>query len=216
MQRTGYGAVMFRIDRQLAVDRYRRLSARYDYATRRIEPVRRLTIDALHLERGQRVLDVACGTGKSFEMLREAVGPEGLVVGVEQSPEMLHQARERVRQGGWDNVQLIESAIESADLQGPFDAVLFVYTQDVLQSEAALARIFDATGSGARVASTGLKLFPWYIGIANLWLLAISYPYFTTFRGLTRPWAPLEPYVDLRELSPTFMGSGYIAEGVRR
>ena len=162
------------------------------------------------------MLDVACGTGKSFEMLREAVGPEGVVVGVEQSPEMLQLAAERVREGGWDNVRLVESNMESADLAGPFDAVLFVYTQDVLQSDAALARIFEATQSGARVASTGLKLFPWYLGIANVWLLAISYPYFTTFRGLTKPWAPLERYVDLHDIRPTFLGSGYIAEGVRR
>ena len=207
---------MFRIEKQLAIERYRRLSAQYDYATRRIEPVRRKTIDALHLERGHRVLDVACGTGKSFEVLREAVGPDGVVVGVEQSPEMLHQARERVREGGWNNVQLIESSIESADLKGPFDAVLFVYTQDVLQSDAALARIFEATHSGARVASTGLKLFPWYIGIANVWLLAISYPYFTTFKGLAKPWASLERYVHLLDVSSTFFGSGYIAQGVRR
>lgn len=207
---------MFEIDRQLAKERYRRLSAQYDYATRRIEPVRKRAIDALRLEHGQRVLDVACGTGKSFEMLREAVGPEGVVVGVEQSPEMLQQAFERVREGGWDNVQLIESAIESADLAGPFDAVLFVYTQDVLQSDAALARIFEATQSGARVVSTGLKLFPWYIGLANVWLLAISYPYFTTFKGLAKPWAPLERYVDLLGVRSTFFGSGYIAKGVRR
>ena len=149
-------------------------------------------------------------------MLREAVGPEGVVVGVEQSPEMLQQARERVREAGWDNVQLIESTVESADLEGPFDAVLFVYTQDVLQSDAALARIFEATRYGARVASTGLKLFPWYIGIANVWLLAISYPYFTTFKGLAKPWVPLERYVDLLGMRSTFYGSGYIAEGVRR
>ncbi len=207
---------MFRIDQQLAKERYRRLSARYDYATRRIEPVRKQTIDALRLERGHRVLDVACGTGKSFEMLREAVGPEGVVVGVEQSPEMLHHASERVREGGWNNVQLIESSIEWADLKGPFDAVLFVYTQDVLQSDSALARIFDATHSGARVASTGLKLFPWYIGIANVWLLATSYPYFTTFKGLAKPWTPLERYVNLVGVHSTFYGSGYIAEGVRR
>ena len=207
---------MFRIDPQLAKERYRRLAARYDYATRRIEPVRKQTIDALRLERGHSVLDVACGTGKSFQMLREAVGPDGVVVGVEQSPEMMHHAWERVRMGGWDNVQLIESAVESADLEGPFDAVLFVYTQDVLQSDAALARIFEATRSGTRVASSGLKLFPWYIGIANMWLLAISYPYFTTFKGLAKPWAPLERYVHLLSVRSTFFGSGYIAEGVRR
>jgi hypothetical protein len=129
---------------------------------------------------------------------------------------MLQQASERIREGGWDNVQLIESPIESAHLQGPFDAVLFVYTQDVLQSDAALARIFEATHTGTRVASTGLKLFPWYIGIANVWLLAISYPYFTTFQGLAKPWAPLENHVDLRGVRSTFLGSGYIAEGVRR
>ncbi len=208
--------MMFRIDKQLAKERYRRLSASYDYATRHIEPVRRQTIDTLRLERGDRVLDVACGTGKSFEMLREAVGPEGVVVGVEQSPEMLQQARERVREGGWDNVQLIESTIEAADFEGPFDAVLFVYTQDALQSDAALARIFEATRSGARVASTGLKLFPWYVGIANVWLLAMSYRYFTTFEGLAKPWTPLERYVNLLGVRSTFFGSGYIAEGVRR
>ncbi len=207
---------MFAIDRQLAKERYRRLSAQYDYATRRIEPVRKRAIDALRLERGQRVLDVACGTGTSFAMLREAVGSEGVVVGVEQSPEMLQQALERVREGGWDNMQLIESAIESANLEGPFDAVLFVYTQDVLQTDAALARVFEATQSGARVVSTGLKLFPWYFGIANVWLLAISYPYFTTFKGLAKPWAPLERYVHLLCVRSIFFGSGYIAEGVRR
>lgn len=207
---------MFRIDQQLAKERYRRLSARYDYATRHIEPVRKQTIEALRLERGHRVLDVACGTGKSFEILREAVGPEGTVVGVEQSLQMLQQARKRVRDCGWENVQLIESSIESANLKGPFDAVLFVYTQDVLQSDAALARIFEATRPGAQVASTGLKLFPWYIGLANVWLLTVSYPYFTTFKGLAKPWVPLERYVDLLDVRSTFFGSGYVAEGVRR
>lgn len=207
---------MFQIDKQLAKERYQRLSAQYDNVTRRIEPIRKQAIEALQLEPGQRVLDVACGTGKSFDLLREAVGAEGFVVGVEQSPEMLHQASQRVREGGWDNVQLIQSNMESADLGESFDAVLFVYTQDVLQSDAALARIFEATRPGARIASAGLKLFPWYLCVANVWLLAISYPYFTSFKGLSKPWKPLEGYVDLNQVRPTFGGSGYIAEGLRR
>lgn len=209
-------SAIFDIDNELAKDRYRQLSGQYDYATRRIEPVRKQTIEALNLQPGDRVLDIACGTGKSFEMLRTAVGPEGLVVGIEQSPEMIEQARRRVQGAGWSNVQLIESPVETADIQGFFDAVLFVYTQDVLQSEAALARIFQATRSGARVASAGLKLFPWYVGVANLWLIAISYPYFTTFKGLAKPWVPLERHVDLEDVHPIFFGSGYIARGVRR
>ncbi|MDJ0738643.1 MAG: methyltransferase domain-containing protein [Gammaproteobacteria bacterium] len=210
------GDAMFQLDNQLARDRYRRLSPGYDSATRRIEPVRRQAIDALCLEPGQRVLDVACGTGKSLAMLRNAVGADGAVVGVEQSSEMLRLARRRVADAGWDNVQLVESSVESAPLAGPFDAVLFVYTQDVLQSEAALARIFAAVRPGARVASTGLKLFPWYLGIANIWLLTVSYSYFTTFRGLRRPWLPLASYVELHGVRPTYFGSGYVVSGVRR
>ena len=207
---------MFQINKSLAKIRYKRLSVQYDYATRRIEPVRQKVIDSLQLKAGDRVLDVACGTGKSFAMLREAVGPQGEVVGVELSPEMLKIAAERVEEAGWDNVQLIEAAMETAELKGSFDAVLFVYTQDVLQSEVALSRIFEATRPGARVASTGLKLFPWYIGIANIWLLAISYPYFTTFKGLAKPWQPLKQYVERVSFQLTFMGSGYILIGKRR
>ncbi len=207
---------LFQINQTLAKQRYSELAAQYDYATRRIEPVRKQVIDSLQLKPGQRVLDVACGTGKSFQMLRDAVGPEGTVIGVEQSPDMLRQAAERVEEAGWDNVKLIESAMETADMEGPFDAVLFVYTQDVLQSDNALTRIFEATRPGAMIASTGLKLFPWYLSPANIWLMAISYPYFTTFKGLTKPWQPLEEYVEINEIKPTFGGSGYTLVGKRR
>lgn len=204
---------VFRVDTELAKERYRRLAARYDHATRRMEPIRRRTIDTLKLERGQRVLDVACGTGKSLGMLSDAVGPEGEVVGVEQSAEMLAQARARVSAAGRANVTLVESRVEEAALRGPFDAVLFVYTQDVLRSRSALSNVFAATRPGARVASTGVKLFPWYLGAANVYLLAVSWPYFTTLDGLRRPWSLLEEHVrDLRHRS-TFFGSGYIAWG---
>lgn len=206
---------MFRADTELAKERYRRLAARYDHATRRMEPIRRQTIDMLRLERGQRVLDVACGTGKSLRWLSEAVGPEGAVVGVEQSADMIEQARVRVSDAGCQNVTLVESPVEEADLGGPFDAVLFVYTQDVLRSHPALRNIFAATRPGARVVSAGVKLFPWYLGVANLYLVAVSWPYFTTFDGLRRPWSLLEEHVRDMRVRSTFFGSGYIASGRR-
>ena len=206
---------MFTVDTEAAKRRYHRLASDYDYATRRMEPIRRRTIDALSLRPGQRVLDVACGTGKSLAALAEAVGPSGRVVGVEQSKDMLDQARARVADGGWGNVDLVESPVESAELSGPFDAVLFVYTQDVLQSSAALENIFAATRSGARVASTGLKLFPWYLGALNAYLVAVSWRYFTTFRGLAKPWASLEDHLHSVRVTSTFFGSGYIATGRR-
>ena len=37
-------------------------------------------------------LDAACGTGRALPLLREAVGPDGLVLGVDVTPEMLGEA----------------------------------------------------------------------------------------------------------------------------
>jgi ubiquinone/menaquinone biosynthesis C-methylase UbiE len=46
---------------------------------------------------GQRVLDVACGTGYFARLLGSAVGPSGEVVGVDAAPEMVAYARRRSR-----------------------------------------------------------------------------------------------------------------------
>jgi len=42
---------------------------------------------------GERVLDVACGTGALTRVVAQSVGPDGRVVGLDLSPEMLAEAR---------------------------------------------------------------------------------------------------------------------------
>jgi ubiquinone/menaquinone biosynthesis C-methylase UbiE len=51
-------------------------------------------VEEAALRRGERVLDVACGTGIVARLAAEQVGSEGAVVGVDVSPEMLDVARE--------------------------------------------------------------------------------------------------------------------------
>ncbi|HEX5862915.1 MAG TPA: methyltransferase domain-containing protein, partial [Casimicrobiaceae bacterium] len=133
----------------------------YDASAARTMRLRRRTIAALGLRRGDAVLDVACGTGLSFPLLVAAVGREGRVTGgVELSPDMAQRGRERIARAGWSNVTLIEAAAENAPLGGPFDALLFNFTHDVLQAPAALAHLFAAAAPGARVAASGSKLLP--------------------------------------------------------
>lgn len=50
-------------------------------------------VDGAGLHRGERVLDVACGTGVVARLAARQVGGEGAVVGIDVNPEMLDVAR---------------------------------------------------------------------------------------------------------------------------
>jgi demethylmenaquinone methyltransferase/2-methoxy-6-polyprenyl-1,4-benzoquinol methylase len=198
---------------RLAIERYRGHAPGYDASAARTMPLRRRTVELLRLRAGDAVLDVACGTGLSFPLLQAAVGESGRVVGVEISPDMASLAQERVAAAGWRNVSVIESPVERASLPGPFDAALFNFTHDVLQSPVALARIFAAMRPGARVAASGSKLLPRWLEPANVLVRRISAPYLTTFVGLRRPWSPLLDYVPDLDVRPALWRAGYLAHG---
>ncbi len=196
--------------------RYDALAAGYDASALNTLPLRYRTVWNLALRPGDAVLDVACGTGLSFALLAEAIGPSGRLVGVECSPAMAALARARIERAGWANAELVVAAMEDADLappRGPFDAVAFNFTHDVLQSEAALANIFAACKPGARIAVTGSKLLPWYLAPFNAWVRRINAPYMATQRNLDRPWRLLERYVPDLAVTPALFGAGYLAKG---
>ncbi len=200
-------------DPQLAIERYRAHAPGYDATARRTMPLRRRTIGRLHLQSGDAVLDVACGTGLSLPLLSEQVGARGRVIGVELSPEMFEQAQARCRQTKLGNVTLINAAMEEASIERSLDAILFNYTHDVLRSPAALARIFSAAKPGARVAVAGMKLPPWYLAPLNPIVRARARPYMTTFDGLNRPWSLLDAFVESFEWHHTIFTTNYIGWG---
>jgi len=74
---------------------------------------------------GNRVLDIATGSGEPALTAARAVGQSGRVVAVDMSPGMLAIARERIDAAGLTNVDLVESDVESMSLKPhSFDAVL--------------------------------------------------------------------------------------------
>ncbi|HEU0200084.1 MAG TPA: methyltransferase domain-containing protein [Burkholderiaceae bacterium] len=193
----------------IAIDRRMR---RHEEAARRTMPMRREAIALLGLRPGESVLDVACGTGASLGLLRAAVGPTGRVVGVEQSTELVERARARIIDAGWTNVTVIEASMEDLAVGEPFDAVLFSYTHDVLQSPAALRNIFSFVKPGARVAVAGIKRPPAWLFAVTLYRRLAAWPPAPT-SGLSRPWERLQQYVpDLRVL-PVQFGTSYLARG---
>lgn len=204
---------------QRALARYREHAAGYDASALRTLPLRYRTIWNLSLAPGDAVLDVACGTGLSFALIEEAIGPSGRLVGVELSPEMAARGQARIERAGWTNAELLVGSMEDADLgrpRGPFDAVAFNFTHDVLQSDAAIANIMKACKPGARVAVAGSKLLPWYLAPFNAYVRWNNAPYLTTQRGLRKPWGRLERYVPDLAITPAIFGACYLAKGIYR
>lgn len=89
-----------------------------------VRPARRRAVDRMELAPGDTVVDMGTGTGSNLPFLREAVGAEGAVIGVDVSPEMLDRARRRVDDAGWENVTLVEGDIRDPPLEGPVDGIL--------------------------------------------------------------------------------------------
>jgi ubiquinone/menaquinone biosynthesis C-methylase UbiE len=167
-----------------------------------------LAVERLELEGGETVIDVACGTGLNFPLLEGGVGSEGRVIGIDLSPEMLEQARERVAAEGWGNVTLIESSVEEATIDASAGAALFSFTHDVLQSPQAVRNVVSHLKQGARVASVGAKLSG--SPVVDFFVRRAARPYMTTFRGLDKPWQELERYVTDLRVRSLALGGAYV------
>lgn len=200
-------------DRDAALAQYRRRAAVYDLELALFEPIRRQAVARLALQRGDVVFDLGCGTGLSLPLLRALVGARGHVVGVEQSPEMIEKARQRVAQQRWKNVTLVCAPVETAALPAEADAALFHFTHDILRRPEAVARVVRQLKPGARVVASGLKWAPAWALPANLLVLPAALHSVSSLEGLKRPWSHLEVQIGPLEVQRLLLGAVYIAAG---
>ncbi|MHB8532036.1 MAG: class I SAM-dependent methyltransferase, partial [Solirubrobacteraceae bacterium] len=89
------------------------------------EPVSRRLLDAVDLQPGQRVLELAAGLGELGAQAAKRVLPGGSVVVSDQAETMLEGARELAAELGVENVEFRELNAEWIDFPlACFDAVL--------------------------------------------------------------------------------------------
>lgn len=93
--------------------------------TRAFTPIAQKLVSLAQPRSGQRVLDVATGSGLAALLAARLVGPQGRVVGVDLSETMVALARNRAREEGVDNADFFAMDAEDLDLPpNSFDAVL--------------------------------------------------------------------------------------------
>lgn len=111
---------------------WNRWSDWYGMSERDFEPIREAAIDRLDLQPGDRVLEVGCGPGVNFAYVRGQIGPEGRLVGVDYSPGMVENARDRVDEHGWENVDVVRADATTVDLDDRFDAAIATLSLGVM------------------------------------------------------------------------------------
>jgi len=86
--------------------------------------IRRMTIELAGIKKGERVLDVGCGTGTLTIAARRQAGPTGEVHGIDPSAEMIGVARQKAARAGVD-ARFQGAVIEKLPFpDGHFDVVL--------------------------------------------------------------------------------------------
>ncbi len=78
-----------------------------DYTAEDLERLSHL-VDSMGVKSGAHILDIGCGTGILFDMLRRKVGPNGSVTGVDFSIQMVKQAH---RNFPFDNINVVDADV---------------------------------------------------------------------------------------------------------
>ncbi|HLS85229.1 MAG TPA: methyltransferase domain-containing protein, partial [Burkholderiales bacterium] len=136
-----------------------------------LEPAHSLMLDMAALQPGERVLDVACGTGLVSFRAAAAVGADGAVVGTDISGEMVETARREAALRELANVAFERADAEALPLpDGAFDAALcglgLMYVPDPVQALSEMRRVLRPGGRtaaavwGARRNCGWAEIFP--------------------------------------------------------
>ena len=92
---------------------------------------RKAIMDNLSLKSESRIIDIGCGGGHLLRLLAKALGPAGVVYGLDPSEDQIAQAKTRCAE--FENIQLLHSSATKMDLEdASFDTVTSTQTLEYI------------------------------------------------------------------------------------
>lgn len=212
-------------DRGTLIDIYRKRAKNYDLYAKLFPLVgfqqwayREKAVQALHLQRGNTVVDIGCGTGLNFPLLQEAIGPEGTIIGVDLTDAMLAQARKQAQDKGWSNVELVQS--DAAEFRFPtsVDGIISTYAITLVpEFDRVIRNGCQALKPGKRWAIADFKMPSNALSpLAPLLAFLLVRPFGGTIDLSSRhPWESIDKYMQNTHMAEFYMGFVYVVVGER-
>lgn len=114
--------------------------------------IRRKATSALRLHTGDTALEIGCGTGRNIALLRNAVGSEGTVYGIDVSKEMLKRAKRLKEQNNWQNVKLVCKDAGEFEVPEKLNGALFSLSYATMTHRGeVLRKVWDILKPGGRI-----------------------------------------------------------------
>ena len=135
----------------------------------RAKTIRSRAVKKMGLKRGDKALEVACGSGRNFPYIIEAVGKNGFILGFDYSQEMLDAAKQLSKRNDWSNIKLVQGdAAQLKITENNFDGVVSVLGISAIPDwEKALDRCHDVLCSGGKLVVCDARLFTGFLKFLN-------------------------------------------------
>lgn len=206
------------------VDIYRKRAKRYDFTANlyylmgfREWDYRRRAVEALGLRAGDTVVEIGCGTGLNFALLQEAVGPTGRIIGVDLTDAMLEQARQRVADNHWSNVELVHSDAAKYRFPEGVDGILSTFALTLApEYDRVIQRGSQALAGGGRWVILDFKMASGWLASLAPFLAYVTAPFGVRLEMADRHlWESIERYLPASRMTEYYGGFVYLSVGER-
>lgn len=201
---------------------YRKRAKLYDFSANayyllsfRELAYRKIGVEALNLKKGDTVVEVGCGTGLNFDLLRKEVGTNGTIIGVDLTPEMLEKADKRIRRNGWKNVKLVQSDAAEYSFPEHIDGIISTFAITLVpEYDRVIQKGAAALSPDARFVIVDFKKpGRWPMWLIKLFVI-LTRPFGVSLDIADRhPWESVARYMTMVEFRELYFGALYLCVG---